>query len=150
MEVNKLLHSNQHGGREGQSTTTALFQMYNQWVRDMEEGKTVAVMMIDQSAAFDVCDHPILEAKLQILFGLVNSSHPVSQWFHSYLSDKVQCTIVEGQVSPLLRLPACSVIQGVCGAGLLYAVLTCDLPDSIHAHPTSHTDPPMYCEAMVT
>ena len=146
LEENNLLHPNQHGGRAGHSTTTALIQMYDQWVHDMEEGKTVAVLMIDQSAAFDVCDHPILEAKLQLLLGVADSSHPVSQWFHSYLSGRRQCTIVEGQVSRLLPLPPCSVIQGGCGAGLLYAVLTCDLPDSFHSHPTSHNDPAEYCQ----
>ena len=146
LEGKNLLHPNQHGGREGHSTTTALIQMYDQWVRDMEDGKTVAILMIDQSAAFDVCDHQILEAKMQLLLGLKDNLHPVSRWLHSYLSGRQQCTIVEGQVSSLLRLPACSVIQGGCGAGLLYSVLTCDLPDTIHTHTTSHRDPVVYCE----
>ena len=150
LEENKLLHPNQHGGREGHSTTTALIEMYDQWVQDMEEGKTVAVLMIDQSAAFDVCDHEILKAKLQLLFGLGDGTNtkdggPVMQWFNSYLSGRVQCTTVEGQMSPLLRLPACSVIQGGCGAGLLYSVLTSDLPDCIHQHQLSHFDTPVHC-----
>ena len=75
LEGNDLLHPNQHGGREGHSTTTALIQMYDQWVRDMEDGKTVAILMIDQSAAFDVCDHKILEAKMQLLLGLAPSQY---------------------------------------------------------------------------
>ena len=146
LESNNLFHPNQHGGREGHSTTTALIQMYDQWVQDMEDGRTVAVLMIDQSGAFDVCDHPILEAKLQILLGLEDSSNPVCRWFHSYLSDRHQCTMVEGQTSPLLRIPACSVIQGGCGAGLLYSVLTCNLPDSIHTQHRRHQEPIEYCE----
>ena len=150
LEENKLLHPNQHGGREGHSTTTALIQMYDQWTQDMEDGKTVAVMMIDQSAAFDVCDHKILVGKLQLLLGLGDGTDPtagglVTQWITSYLSGRTQCTMVEGQVSPLLRLPACSVIQGGCGAGLLYSVLTCDLPAAIHSHPTLSSDQAAYC-----
>ena len=53
LETNKLIHPNHHGGRKGHSTTTALVQMYNKWVEEMEEGKLVGVLMIDQSAAFD-------------------------------------------------------------------------------------------------
>ena len=150
IEDNKLLHPSQHGGREGHSTTTALIEMYDKWVEDMEEGKTVAIMMIDQSAAFDVCDHIILEAKLQLILGLgdgtnLNSGGPVMRWFHSYLSGRLQCTIVEGQISPLLRMPACSVIQGGCGAGLLYSILTSDLPDCIHPHTLHHFEAPVHC-----
>ena len=44
----------------------------------MEDGKTVAILILDQSAAFDVCDHPILEAKLQILLELVDGSHQLA------------------------------------------------------------------------
>ena len=150
LEDNKLLHPSQHGGRAGHSTTTALIEMYDQWVEDMEEGKTVAILMIDQSAAFDVCDHSILQAKLQLLLGLGDGTDPqgggpVMQWFQSYLSGRLQCTAVEGQLSPLQRLPACSVIQGGCGAGLLYSVLTSDLPDCIHQHQTNHFEAPVHC-----
>ena len=35
LEYNKLLHPSQHGGRAGHSTTTALIEMYDQWVEDM-------------------------------------------------------------------------------------------------------------------
>ena len=33
----------------------------------MEEGKLVGIMMIDQSAAFDICDHFLLVQKLKLL-----------------------------------------------------------------------------------
>ena len=64
LEENKLLHPNHHGGRKVHSTTTALVQMYNTWIEEMEEGKLVGVMLIDQSAAFDLCDHKLLVEKI--------------------------------------------------------------------------------------
>ena len=67
LETNHLVHPNHHGGRKGHSTTTALVQMYNTWVEQIEEGKLVGVLMIDQSAAFDLCDHLILVEKLKLL-----------------------------------------------------------------------------------
>ena len=67
LEENKLIHPNHHGGRKEHSTTTALVQMYNNWIEDMEDGKLVGVMMIDQSAAFDLCDHKLLIEKLKMM-----------------------------------------------------------------------------------
>ena len=67
LEENKLIHQNHHGGRKDHSTTKALVQMYNDWVEDMEEGRLVGVMMIDHSAAFDLCDHKLLIEKLKLM-----------------------------------------------------------------------------------
>ena len=69
LEGNKLLHYNHHGGRKGHSTATALIQMYDRWVEEIEEGKLVGALMVDQSAAFDLCDHRILEGKVNLLLG---------------------------------------------------------------------------------
>ena len=69
LETNELLHHNHHGGRRGHSTGTALIQMYDKWVEEIEEGKLVGVLMIDQSAAFDLCDHVILTGKVNLLLG---------------------------------------------------------------------------------
>ena len=44
LEENKLLHPNHHGGRKGHSTTTALVQMYNDWIEHLEEGHLVGIM----------------------------------------------------------------------------------------------------------
>ena len=82
LEVNSLLHPNQHGGRAGHSTTTTLIQMHDQWMNDLEDGKTVTVTMVDQSAAFDVCDHMIILEKLKML-GFMNTD-----WVASYLSGR--------------------------------------------------------------
>ena len=67
LETNQLVHPNHHGGRKGHSTTTSLVQMYNTWVEQMEEGKLVGVLILDQSVTFDLCDHLILVEKLKLL-----------------------------------------------------------------------------------
>ena len=43
--------------------------MYDKWVEEMEQGKLVGALMVDQSAAFDLCDHRILEGKMDLLLG---------------------------------------------------------------------------------
>ena len=141
LEDNSLLSPNHHGGRKGHSTTTALVQMYNNWIEQMEEGKLVGVMMIDQSAAFDLCDHHLLIEKLRLM-GIDNEA---SFWMESYLQGRSQSTLVDGHLSSPLRLPPCSVIQGGIGSGLLYLVYTNDLPDVIHSHRVNHKEPMAYC-----
>ena len=84
LEENKLLHPNHHGGRKGHSTTTALVQMYNDWIEHLEEGHLVGIMMIDQSAAFDLCDHKLLIEKLKLLGVEGNSAY----WMESYLTKR--------------------------------------------------------------
>ena len=104
--------------------------MYNNWVEDMEDGKLVGVMMIDQSAAFDLCDHQLLIEKLKLM-GLQTEA---ASWMESYLQGRSQSTLVDGHLSSEQLLPPCSVIQGGIGSGLLYLVYTNDLPDVIHNH----------------
>ena len=67
LDHNGILHPNHHGSRKGHSTATALIQMYDVWTKAVDEGNMVGVMMIDLSAAFDMVDHGILLAKLEIL-----------------------------------------------------------------------------------
>ena len=146
LEGYKLLHHNHHGGRKGHSTATALIQMYDKWVEEMEEGKLVGALMVDQSAAFDLCDHLILEGKVDLLLGGGSEEqvNPGALWVRSYLAGRSQCTLVDGHLSAEIKLTPVSVIQGGVGAGLLYLCYTTDLPDAIHDH---HIDPAQpYCE----
>ena len=66
MENNNLVHPNLHGSRPGHSTATALTQLYDNWVEQIEKGKMVGVLLCDQSAAFDLCDHYLLKEKTQV------------------------------------------------------------------------------------
>ena len=54
LEANKLIHPNLHGSRAGHETSTALLQLYNQWLENIEEGKTIDLLFCDQSVAFDL------------------------------------------------------------------------------------------------
>ena len=122
MESNELIHPNLHGSRAGHSTATALSQLYDTWVEEVEEGKMVGVLLCDQSAAFDLCDYSILVEKLRLM-GLENDS---LTWINSYLSDRNQSCYVEGQLSSALSLFSCGVPQGSIGGPLLWLCFTCD------------------------
>ena len=83
LENNRLIHPNLHGSRAGHNTSTALIQLYDKWVEEVEEGKMVGVLFCDQSAAFDLCDHSLLVEKLELM-GVESSA---LHWIKSYLSN---------------------------------------------------------------
>jgi hypothetical protein len=136
LDSNHLLHPNHHGCRSGHNTATALIQMYDRWVEDVEEGKLVGVMMIDLSAAFDMVDHSILLKKLH-LFGL---DEDAVKWMESYLSGRSQSVMIDGCMSPPLRIE-CGVPQGSILGPLMYILYTNDIPELVHNHPTNFATP---------
>ena len=64
LEENNLLHPNQHGGGTDHSTATALAQMNDQLIEEVENDKLVGAMMVDFSSAYDMVPFSILEEKL--------------------------------------------------------------------------------------
>ena len=62
--TNGLFHSNHHGGLSNHSTATALIQLHNMFLEAAENKKLTAALLLDQSAAYDLLDHPILLKKL--------------------------------------------------------------------------------------
>ena len=130
LEENQLIHPNLHGSRSGHNTSTALNQLYDRWVEEVESGKMVGVLFCDQSAAFDLCDHNILIDKLELM-GVENSA---LGWIRSYLSGRKQSCFVDGDMSAPLKLLDCGVPQGSIGGPLLWLCFTCDQPDIIHDH----------------
>ena len=90
----------------------------------------VGVLLCDQSAAFDLCDHCLLVDKLK----LMEIEESAAAWFWSYLSGRRQSCYVDGQLSTPLNIPACGVPQGSIGGPILWLLFTCDQPDVIHEH----------------
>ena len=136
LEENNLIHPNLHGSRAAHNTSTALIQLYDRWADEIEEGKMVGVLVCDQSAAFDLCDHYLLVEKLKLM-GLEDSA---AAWVWSYLSGRQQSCYVDGQLSTPLDLFSCGVPQGSIGGPLLWLCFTCDQPDVIHEHPVDGQD----------
>ena len=136
LEEKQLIHPNLHGSRAGHNTSTALIQLYDKWVQEVEDGKMVGVLLCDQSAAFDLCDHYLLVEKLKLM-GLEDEA---ATWMWSYLSGRRQSCYVDGYLSEPLNLFSCGVPQGSIGGPLLWLCFTCDQPDVVHDHPVEGND----------
>ena len=116
LKLNKLIHPNLHMSRAGHNTSTALLQLYDKWVEEVEEGNMVGVLFCDQSAAFDLCDHVVLLEKLKLM-GVEGSA---LQWFGSYLSKKKQSCFVDGEMSTAINLFDCGYALVVHFYGMFY------------------------------
>ena len=116
---NKLLHPNHHSYRQHHNTTTALIQMYDTWIKAVDEGELAGVCLLDMSAAFDIVDHGLLLEKLE-LYGFNNDA---LSWIQSYLCDREQCVSIDGCLSRLLPVPT-GVPQGSILGPILYIMFT--------------------------
>ena len=123
LNENNLLHPNHHAYRAHHNTTTALIQMYDNWLEAAEAGTMAGVCLLDMSAAFDVVDHGLLLNKLE-LYGF---NDDFLTWTRSYLSNRLQCVSIEGSLSRLQSVQV-GVPQGSILGPLFYTLFTNELP----------------------
>ena len=81
--VNKLTIDFQHSYREGHSTSTALTQMTDDWLRETDD-YNIWSRFINLQCAFDIIDHSLLLENL-VCYGF---TPPAILWIKSYLSNR--------------------------------------------------------------
>lgn len=82
----QMLHCTaQSGYRPKHSCETLMVRMFDDILSDMELKKTVVLLLLDLSAAFDTIDHSILLRKLQEDYKIGGT---VLCWFRSYLENR--------------------------------------------------------------
>ena len=77
----RVLHPNQHGSLPSHIVTTAVAQVHDILTAVTEQKMMSAVVLLDQSAGFDLVDHGTLTAKMSTL----NFSPGTVGWFKNYL-----------------------------------------------------------------
>ena len=85
LNENSLISKFQSGFRPKYGTVSALIQMCDQWLTDMDNGKLNGVVFLDICKAFDSINHEILLRKLKDQFGIHNTE---LKWFESYLTNR--------------------------------------------------------------
>ena len=91
LKVNDLIPHSHHGGRPQRSTVTALATMLDKWTESYENKKELAIIVLDQSAAYNMINHDLLISKMKIL----EFQDQTLNYFRSYLSRRCQAILVD-------------------------------------------------------
>uniref|UniRef100_A0A1B6LG11 Reverse transcriptase domain-containing protein n=1 Tax=Graphocephala atropunctata TaxID=36148 RepID=A0A1B6LG11_9HEMI len=131
LSTHDILTAQQHGFFRGRSTTTALVQLTEFIIDQLEEGTTVTAMLLDFSKAFDSLNHTLLLQKVSYM-GIRGISQ---NWLASYLKDRQQLVEVNYSTKNTslkarssLRHINTGVPQGSILGPVLFILLTNDLP----------------------
>ena len=131
VSLNGLENVRQSAYKLGHSTESALLSIKNDVHLAFAKGEATAVVLLDQSAAFDTIDHDTLLNSLSSWFGV---SGVVLDWFKSYLSDRVQCIKIGSILSDAKKL-LYGVPQGSVLGPILFSLYTTPLSKVIQIHP---------------
>ena len=101
--------------------------MHNDILTAIDNRRTVILLLLDLSAAFDTVYHNILLSRLHERFGVTGKPF---LWFQSYLSDRMQYVSVDGGTSSKHALQ-CGVPQGLVLGPILYLLYTSPLSDIV-------------------
>ena len=121
-----MLNSFQHGFRQRHSCETQLITTIRDFANGLNSRGQIDAILLDFAKAFDKVDHDRLMTKLSSM-GIGDSLH---QWIRSFLSDRKQSVLVDGEASAPAAVLS-GVPQGTVLGPLLFLVYINDISDGL-------------------
>ena len=143
LKDNKLVPPQHHGSIKGKSTQTLITELHDLMLDDHHQHHEGALIVLDQSKAYDCINHEILIGKMAILGFLPQATAIMA----SFLNNRKQFVQVQAHRSQKINLGPNSVIQGSTLSCTLFLIYIMDMPLIFHTQP--HT-PQEYRECKQT
>ena len=122
MEENRLFTRHQYGFRKNHSTTYLMFDLIDEIYQSKSKSYKPGIIFLDIKKAFDTVNHEILLKKLSY-YGIGGT---VLAWFENFLSDRYQCTRINGKISSFLEILS-GVPQGSIIGPILFSIYINDI-----------------------
>lgn len=122
-----ILPVHQSGFRAGYSCTTALLEVADNILKEIDGGRSSVLILLDYSKAFDTINHEIMSALLHFI-GCSNDSIAL---LSSYLNDRYQYVETNKGKSAINRIYR-GIPQGSIIGPLLFCIYTCQLTNDLN------------------